>query len=122
DRQRTEVWIVPASGGKARKFTAGPDDSSPRWSPDGQWIAFLSNRPEPGAAPAPADAAPGGPRGQIYVISALGGEAEKLTDAKAGVSAFSGSPDSPRIAYAAGVPLTDDQEKKRKDKDDAQVV
>ena len=60
DRTRTEIWIVPAAGGKARKFTAGPDDSSPRWSPDGQSIAFLSNRPEPGAAPAPADAAPGG--------------------------------------------------------------
>jgi dipeptidyl aminopeptidase/acylaminoacyl peptidase len=115
NKEHAEIWIVPASGGKSRKFSGGPEDTSPRWSPDGQWVAFRSTRGEvaPGAD---------GPKAQLYVISASGGEAEKLTDAKAGVGAFSWSPDSTRIAYVAQVPLTDDEEKKRKDKDDAQVI
>ena len=62
------------------------------------------------------------PKPQIYLISPFGGEAEKLTDAKTGVNSFTWSPDSKRIAYTAQVPLTEAEEKKQKDKDDAQVV
>lgn len=111
NKTRSEIWVVAYEGGKARRFTGGPEDSSPRWSPDGQWIAF--SRSETGAD---------GPRAQIFVIPAFGGEAEKLTDAKAGTGAFAWSPDSARIAYVAQVPLTDEEEKKKKDKDDAQVI
>jgi dipeptidyl aminopeptidase/acylaminoacyl peptidase len=47
--RRTHVWIVSAEGGEPRQITTGPyDDSEPRWSPDGSWIAFVSNRtPDP---------------------------------------------------------------------------
>jgi len=61
-------------------------------------------------------------RPQIYLISPFGGEAEKLTDSKTGVNSFVWSPDSKRIAYVAQRPLTEAEEKKQKDKDDAQVV
>jgi dipeptidyl aminopeptidase/acylaminoacyl peptidase len=112
NKTKTEIWVVPYEGGKARRFTAGPEDTSPRWSPDGQSIAFLSTRGEAGSD---------GPKAQIWVIPAFGGEAEKLTDSKTAVTTFSWAPDSTRIAYVAQVPLTDEEDKKKKDKDDAQV-
>lgn len=111
NERRTEIWMVAASGGTARRFTSGKNDSGPQWSPDGQWLAFLSTRGTGEAA-----------KPQVYMISPFGGEADKLTDAKAGVSAFAWSADSKRIAYVAQVPLTEAEEKKQKDKDDAQVV
>ncbi|MFN0122203.1 MAG: prolyl oligopeptidase family serine peptidase [Blastocatellia bacterium] len=114
NERRTEIWVAPTSGGAPRRFTTGKNDNAPQWSPDGQWIAFLSNR---GAA------APGAPpTAQIYLISPFGGEADKLTDAKAGVSSFTWSADNKRIAYVAQVPLTEAEEKKQKDKDDPQIV
>jgi dipeptidyl aminopeptidase/acylaminoacyl peptidase len=49
ENQHQHLWVIPAEGGNARRLTDGPaDDSSPRWSPDGRWIAFVSNRtPDP---------------------------------------------------------------------------
>ncbi len=49
-------------------------------------------------------------------------KADPLTEAKGGVTSFAWSPDSKRIAFVAGVPLTDAQEKDQKDKNDARVI
>jgi dipeptidyl aminopeptidase/acylaminoacyl peptidase len=111
NERRTEIWIVSTDGGKPRRFTSGKNDGSPQWSPDGQMIAFISTRGTGEAA-----------RPQVHLISPFGGEAEKLTDSKTGVGSFTWSPDSKRIAYVAQRPLTEAEEKKQKDKDDAQVV
>jgi len=129
DQGHTEIWIAPAGAAvtgvaKPRRFTSGKDDRSPEWSPDGQSIAFLGARGAAGgsASAVPASAAGDRPRAQIYAMPTFGGEAEALTDAKGGVTAFQWSPDSKRIAFVAQVPLTDADEKKQKDKDDARVV
>ena len=68
----SSVWIVSYDGTTpARQFTASLHaDKSPRWSPDGKMLAFLSDR-------AKADIL------QVYVMPTNGGEAQKLTDAKA---------------------------------------
>ena len=77
-------------------------------------VAFLSSRGAGGGASAAA-AVPAGtgerPRGRVYVVPAFSGEAEALTGAQEGVSAFAWSPGSGRIAYLARVPLSDDEEK-----------
>src|SRR5947209_2131643 len=66
DGYRTSIWVAPTQGGGPMQFTRGPkQDTSPRWSPDGTQLAFLSDRD--GGAP------------QLYVMRADGGEARKLT-------------------------------------------
>ncbi|MEK6299984.1 MAG: S9 family peptidase [Acidobacteriota bacterium] len=103
-----DVWLVSTAGAEPVRLTASKkNDNQPRWSPDGKRIAFISAREE---------------KSQIFLISPFGGEPEKLTDSKSGVTAFQWSPDGSRIAFVAPQELTPDEEKKQKDKDDAQVI
>src|SRR5579859_1360281 len=42
---RSSIWMVSSEGGEAKRFTAGPANTySPSWSPDGRWLAFVSER------------------------------------------------------------------------------
>ena len=124
NESRSEIWMVPTVGGKPRRFTSGKSDRAPEWSPDGQWIAFLAVRGDagPGGGTVGKSGAGETAKAQVYLISAFGGEAEKLTDSKTGVTAFAWSPDSRKIAYVAQRPLGDAEEKRQKDKNDAVVV
>ncbi|MFM8301255.1 MAG: TolB family protein, partial [Gemmatimonadota bacterium] len=46
NKRHQEVWVVPAAGGDPVRFTApGYESSSPRFSPDGKYLLFSSNRP-----------------------------------------------------------------------------
>jgi dipeptidyl aminopeptidase/acylaminoacyl peptidase len=46
NRRHSEVWVVPTTGGVPQRYTApGYESSSPRWSPDGRWLLFASQRP-----------------------------------------------------------------------------
>ena len=42
DKPVTNIMVAPSAGGAPRRFTQGPSDSSPRWSPDGRYLAYLS--------------------------------------------------------------------------------
>ena len=88
------IYVTPASGGKARKVTDTPwDSASPRWSPDGRRIAFLSNRD--------------GDRDNVFVVDASGGEAKQLTNVDDIVTEIAWRPDGRTIAFSAGVGLLD---------------
>src|SRR5438105_13387974 len=50
DGYDTSIWTVSTASGESRQLTAGPRDSSPRWSPDGQYIWFV-RAPEKGGRP-----------------------------------------------------------------------
>jgi len=93
---RTAIWMASLDGSEEpRQFTSGErNDGSPRWSPDGRWLAFVSNR-EGDEKKA---------KGQLYVLPADGGEPRKLTDGKESVESIVWSPDSSRIAFARRVP------------------
>src|SRR5271157_3063394 len=103
----THLWLLDVAHGDFRQFTYSPkSENSPRWSPDGKTLAFLSNR---------------GEKMQVYLIHVDGGEASALTTSKTDVGQFRWSPDGTQIAFFAKEPPTDAEEKKEKDKDDAKV-
>ncbi|MCL4544358.1 MAG: hypothetical protein M1118_07140 [Chloroflexi bacterium] len=91
DEYLTNIWVTSVHSGEARQFTRGSKrDTSPRWSPDGRWLAFLSTRGN--------DLKP-----QLYVMPAGGGEASALTHLPGGASNIEWSPDSSRIAFLSSI-------------------
>lgn len=68
-RRDSDLWLTRVDDGESWQLTRSPDrDRSPRWSPDGARIAFLSDRDVPGAE----EAGPGG--SQIWMLRLQGGE------------------------------------------------
>jgi dipeptidyl aminopeptidase/acylaminoacyl peptidase len=93
---RAAIWLAPLDGSEEpRQFTSGErGDWSPRWSPDGRSLAFVSNR----------DGEEEKAHGELYVLPAAGGgEPRRLTDGKEGVEAIAWSPDSRRLVFARRV-------------------
>jgi dipeptidyl aminopeptidase/acylaminoacyl peptidase len=121
---RTHIWMAPASGAQpARQVTFGDKgESAPAWSPDGRYISFMATR---GAGAGAGDAAGGdaadGPKAQIWLMRADGGEAQQLSEAPEGVTAFEWAPDSRRIAYVMRDPLPKEDADAQKRKDDERV-
>src|SRR5215469_14659202 len=68
NKQESEIWLAAADGsGAPRQLTdAGQSSQSPRWSPDGHWLAFLSARHSSSAADGSSVAAP---KPQVYLLS-----------------------------------------------------
>jgi len=89
DKSDTDIWMASWDGTQQIRLTASPEnESSPRWSPDGKYLAFLSGRP-------------GKAKGsQIWMLNRMGGEAEQFTDFKGKLSYFVWSPDSKRMLIA----------------------
>ncbi len=101
NRFDTELWMGrPGEAPFQLTRTDRGNSTSPRWSPDGRWIAFLADR---------------GDRTQVFLLRAGGGEALRLTSAREGVGAFRWSPDGRRIAYTATEP-EDDRARRRQER------
>jgi dipeptidyl aminopeptidase/acylaminoacyl peptidase len=101
NRRHSSIWMVASDGRRAPwPFTTSQQScSAPRWSPDGQWLAFLSTRPLVEAASRPAtEGATPDARAQVYILSMNGGEARRITNLKNGVNSFQWSPDGTRLA------------------------
>jgi dipeptidyl aminopeptidase/acylaminoacyl peptidase len=89
NRRVTRIWTIAETGApEARPFTEeGASSSSPRWSPDGKALAFLSAGPG-GAA---------GSKTQIWVMARTGGAARQASKLENGASSFEWSPDGTRF-------------------------
>jgi dipeptidyl aminopeptidase/acylaminoacyl peptidase len=94
DATHYDLWRArwDGSGKRALTRTAKADEYQPAVSPDGKWIAFLSDRGEDDA------------KTQVWVMPADGGEAEALTSFPGDVSDFDWAPDSARLAVIAKDP------------------
>ncbi|MGH2447704.1 MAG: S9 family peptidase, partial [Chloroflexota bacterium] len=102
DREKNEYLsnVYVDCDGRTQQFTSGGKDASPRWSPDGGQMAFLSRR---------------GDKAQIYLIPSDGGESVPLTELELGAGEPVWSPDSRRIAFSAAVALVPAPKDDKKD-------
>lgn len=89
-----EIVLIDLATGAQRAMTSGHKQaSSPRWSPNGDRLAFVA------ASGEGKDAAP-----QIFVLRMDGGDAKKVTDAPDGIEQFAWRPDGAMIAYVTPDP------------------
>ncbi len=80
-----EIFTTPVDEGDLRQITESPArDKEPRYSPDGKWIAFISDLSG---------------REEIYTVAVAGGEPQKITDLDALKFGFSWSPSSKELAF-----------------------
>ncbi len=87
EKKYTHLWMVSPEGGSPMQLTFGKhSDTNPKWSPDSQWIAFLSKREDD-------------QQQQIYLLPLTAGEARPLTDLEGDISDFSWSPDSQKLVF-----------------------
>jgi dipeptidyl aminopeptidase/acylaminoacyl peptidase len=110
DHPTSAIWIAPAEGGESRRLaTAEAEHGSPRWSPDGRWLAFLSDR---------------GTRGvqQLWLLALDGGEPRPLTDRNAGVRHFAWSPAGTTIAFTSTDDESEEERQRREERGNARVL
>src|SRR5947209_2155120 len=108
---RSSIWVVPADGGEAKQLTRGTANThSPSWSPDGRWLAFVSEREgEAQGRDEKEQKKHGKGKGQIWLLPMDGGEAYQLTFMQHGASGPVWSPDSKRILFSAAVGPADEE-------------
>jgi dipeptidyl aminopeptidase/acylaminoacyl peptidase len=123
NRRNSSIWMAAIDGSRAPwQFTTSPQSSnSPRWSPDGKWLAFLSSRPAETTPPAIGAASGEPPRSQVYLLSMNGGEAKRLTNLKNGVSTFRWSPDGARLVVVSRIGPSDNRDSRADNKDRSDV-
>ncbi|HWP38094.1 MAG TPA: S9 family peptidase [Gemmatimonadales bacterium] len=96
-KEQSDVYLVSLAEGvtssRQMTFTKEYNETSPQWSRDGRFFAFLSNRDAPAGAAR---------QNQVYVLRPDGGDARRITDAKDGVADFAFSRDGRWLVYRAG--------------------
>ena len=96
-KRQTDIYLVSLSQGvsstRQMTFTKDKNESAPKWARDGSFFVFMSNREAPESS---------ANRNQLYLMRPDGGESQRITDAKEGVSDFALSRDGRLLVYRSG--------------------
>ncbi len=102
DRGDTDLWMASFDGSENHRLTSGKEsETSPRWSPDGRRLAFLSSRGDENGS------------SQLWLLPRAGGEAEQVTELPEGVDDYAWAPDGKRLVLV----VTDADPEDKADKD-----
>ena len=98
DNRVSHLWMQSWEGTESIQLTYGTEAaSSPKWSPNGRYLSFVSSRdPKNG--------------GQIWLLDRRGGEGKKLTDIKGSIEDYAWSPDAGKLLLTIGDPENDGKE------------
>ena len=96
-KSQSDIYLVSLETGirstRQMTFTKDKNESSPAWSRDGSFFVFASNRDAPATAAT---------QSQLFMMRTDGGEAQRVTDAKEGVTTFAFSKDGKWLVYRSG--------------------
>lgn len=107
NKRNNDLWMLDIKRGEPLRLTYHEeDDYSPRWSPDGRYIAFISTR---------------GGKPEVWLMDSRGGEPRRLTNHETGVQSFKWSPCGKAIVFIAMEPQSKEEEEKQKRGDDKKV-
>jgi dipeptidyl aminopeptidase/acylaminoacyl peptidase len=111
DRLRSSIWVAAADGSTPpRRFSEGPADKSPRWSPDGRWLAYLSvpdGKPE---------------RAHVRLAPLDGGAPLPLGELPGPVTQLAWAPDSRQIVVVCRVGVPDREKQSAQERNAARRV
>ncbi len=113
ERFRDDLWLWRDSDSVLIPLTQSGHDSDPMWSPDGKWIAFLSDRSEDSDDSDKSDDEKGVTH--LYLIPVGGGEAFPATRGSEDVHSFAWSPDSATLYFSARIPWSQKQKEEYKE-------
>jgi len=112
----THIWLVSSDGQRNFQLTQGDVSSrSPRFSPDGKHIAFISGKADPENNFQTT-------KGQIYVLPIDGGERKQITAETSSVGRIAWSPDGQSIAFTMRDPETEEEKRRKEEKRDWKII
>ena len=93
DKVNTDLWMVSWDGARSVRLTSSPEsETTPRFSPDGRYLAFLSSRQSPNET------------AQLWLLDRAGGEAERVTSLDGSISDYDWAPDGKRLVLVVRDP------------------